>query len=132
MALADTQFSGCGFLGDVTGHRHDERGLTIECGSAAVRVVVRSDGVVQVRLGVDGKFGRDHSWAVVSSDAPAASCQLREDEHSLELVGPTVNIRIQKRPCRISFVKPDGNSVCSDEPQRGMSWVGEEIRCYRR
>lgn len=131
MALADTQTRGCQFLGDVTGHRRDEQGLTIECGTAAMRITPLSDGIVRVRLASNGSFGRDHSWAVISKDAAAKPWKLQENEETLEIVGDSIRVRIQKRPCRISFTTADGTVLCGDEPSRGMAWDGAEIRCFK-
>ncbi len=131
MAIPNTQAPGYRFLGDVTGYRRDEQGLTIECGTAAVRVTPRADGVVRVRLAPDGAFGRDHSWAVVSGDLATGSWQHREDGQALEIVGDAVHVRIQKHPCRISFSTADRKILCGDEPNRGMTWSSDEVRCFK-
>lgn len=118
-------------LGNVTGHARDDRHLNVACDGAALRLTPFSEGVVRVRLAPDGTFGRDHSWAVVAVDEPAVSWQLREDDAALEIVFDAVRVRIEKRPCRISFVTPDGKRHCRDSTA-GMTWADDgEMRCHK-
>ncbi len=131
MAPSESHATDCRTLGDVTAHQQSEQTLIVECGSAAVRITPMSDGIVRVRLAPSGSFGRDHSWAVISKDAAPNSWKLQEDDETLEVIGDSIRVRVQRRPCRISFWSADGKELCADEPSRGMTWTGEEIRCFK-
>lgn len=96
-----------------------------------MRILPLADGVIRVRMAPNGIFGRDHSWAVTPDRRTADSWNLREDDDALIILGQASQVRIQKHPCRISFGAADGKMVCADEPSRGMTWNGEEIRCFK-
>ena len=40
-------------------------------------------------------------------------------------------IAIRRDPCRISFHSPDGELLSGERPERGMTWCGESVQCWR-
>ena len=139
-------------LGPVTGHHAEDDALVVECGEAALCISPEAGQSIRVRLAQTGVFGRDHSWALIQPPAPASqpaahlsqpvapvsnrcarpSWQFEQDDDSLYLVTETVRVRIRRTPCRISFHRPDGKTIAAEDPSKGMSWDGEEVRCWMR
>lgn len=119
-------------LGRVTGVKHDDHALVVECGPARLRISAEVDDVIRVRLAPDGVFGRSHSWAVVSKSQQGSSWRLREDEAYYYLITPRLRVHIQRNPCRVSFHTPDGELISGDDPARGISWAGSEVRCWKQ
>ncbi|MCH8275901.1 MAG: DUF4968 domain-containing protein, partial [Armatimonadetes bacterium] len=119
-------------LGPVTGHRIEADALLIECGNAALHISPEESGTIRVRLSQSGVFGRDHSWAVVQEASGAASWQFEEDDEFLYLITKAVRVRIRKTPCRLSFLGPDGKVIAAEDAGKGMSWDGDQVRCWMR
>ncbi|HPF39972.1 MAG TPA: glycoside hydrolase family 31 protein [Phycisphaerae bacterium] len=119
-------------LGRITGVKHDDRALVVECGPARLRISAEVDDIIRVRLAPNGIFRRDHSWAVVDGAPHGASWRLREDEENLYLITPRLRVHIRRNPCRISFHEPDGSLISADDPTRGVAWAGSEVRCWKR
>ena len=119
-------------LGPVTDHRIEGDALLIECGTAALRITPEKSGTIRVRLSQSGIFGRDHSWAVVQDASEAPSWQFEEDDEFLYLITKAVRVRIRKTPCRLSFLGPDGKVIVAEDASKGMSWDGDQVRCWMR
>lgn len=124
----------CGWhsLGPVTDHHIETDSLLIECGHAAVRISPEKSGAIRVRLSQSGIFGRDHSWAVVQDATDAPAWQFEEEDEFLYLITKAVRVRIRKTPCRLSFLGPDSKVIAAEDAGKGMSWDGEEVRCWMR
>lgn len=119
-------------LGRVTGVKHDDHALVVECGPARLRISAEVDDVIRVRLAPHGVFGRDHSWSVVSKAQRGSSWRLREDEENLYLITPRLRVQIRRNPCRVSFHTPDGELISADDAVKGVSWAGSEVRCWKQ
>lgn len=119
-------------LGRVTGVKHDDHALVVECGAARLRISAEVDDVIRVRLAPDGVFGRDHSWAVVANPGQRSSWRLREDEDALYLITPQLRVQIRRNPCRISFHAADGSLISADDTEKGISWAGSDVRCWKQ
>lgn len=120
-------------IGSVTGHHMDSEALLLQCNDAQVRICPERAGIVRVRLAPTGQFGRDHSWAVIedASERPRR-IQVEEDEDSIRLITEELRIRVQRNPCRLFFHNLKDEYVAGDDPDKGMSWDGDEIRCWKQ
>lgn len=127
-------------LGDVTAFRQEGGGLLLECGDARVSITPVTAKIIRVRVAPDGAFGRDHSWAVVTRGAASgggaaaedAAWRLEDGDDFLELATDAVHVRVAKRPCRINFLDSRGSLLDADCTVRGMTFAGEEVRCWKR
>ncbi len=119
-------------LGGVTDHRIVNGLVELECGDAAVRIGPERSGIIRVRLAPTGVFGRDHSWAVIESAAPAIPMRIEENSQELTVVAGELRVCVRRDPCRISFVTTQPDRLASDTPGKGMSWAGAEVRCYKQ
>lgn len=117
-------------VGRVTGVKRLDEGVQLECGRARVLVTIERAGIVRVRLAPDGKFRRDHSWAVIESTAPTPTFRLTHSDDAVELTTDAVTIVIQRDPCRISFLDANGRVLCADNAT-GMTSDGDAISCHK-
>lgn len=127
----DASESGWQSLRAVTSFRRHPNALLIECRPARVRVTAERDGIIRLRLAPLGRFGRDHSWAVIDDPSPRPGWRVEEDGERIALVTDAVRVHIQRQPCRISFLSPDGEVLCADDPRKGMCWDGDEVACHK-
>ncbi|MFQ5430540.1 MAG: TIM-barrel domain-containing protein [Phycisphaerae bacterium] len=133
VAVSDTKAT-CGWrsIGPVTAHRREADGLVIECGEARVRITPERAGTIRVRLAPSGVFDRDHSWAVIADETEAPTWRLEEDADFLYIITDDSRVHVQRNPCRVSFHASDGALISADDPGKGMSWNGDEVRCWKR
>lgn len=120
-------------IGTVTAFRQEGDALVLECGSARVRVTPITDEIIRIRLSPDGSFGRDHSWAVLPevSQRRRPQWSVEEIDGHVDIVTDAIRVRVSKAPCRIAFHDADGRLISRDCPRKGMTWDGDEIRCYK-
>ncbi|HUN81805.1 MAG TPA: TIM-barrel domain-containing protein, partial [Phycisphaerae bacterium] len=127
----EADISGWQSLGPISGWAQTAQGVQFYCSSARVLVAIREGGVVHVRMTPSGEFARDFSWAV-TAQAPSLPVHVSEGATSLELSAGGAKIVVQRESCRFSFCDAHGVELCAEEPARGMSWCGEEVRCYMK
>ena len=123
--------SGRQSLGPVTGFHREKTGLMLECGETRVFITFERADIVRVRLAPTGYFGRDHSWAVVPDNTPRPDWKLTQNAAVIEMNTAALRVRIERDPCRISFVTPDGRVTCADDGC-GMAWDGEAVVCGKQ
>lgn len=120
------------FLGDVTKVEEIESGLLLCCGKDRVKVLVLTDQVIRIRLGRGGQFKPNRSYAVVKTDWPQTSWRWNETGDRITVQTEALSVRINKRPCRLSFYDLEGRLINEDEPAFGMGWSGEEVTCWKK
>lgn len=118
-------------IGNVTGFQKIEHGIELAVDPARVRITVHGPDVIRVRMSRTGGFGPDQSWAVVHSEVGDRSFDVQETSTTLTLNTSMLEVRIQKKPCRISFLDRKGNVINEDEPTKGMSWAGSEVAVWK-
>ncbi|MCG8408549.1 MAG: DUF4968 domain-containing protein [Phycisphaerales bacterium] len=119
-------------LGPVTGYSLEKHGLIVESGDAKVLISPERHGTIRVRLAPSGQFGRDHSWALVSDGSDSQTWRVEEDDDAICLVTENLRVHIQREPCRLSFHDSEGEYLAGDDPNKGMAWDGDEVRCWKK
>ncbi|MCK6484053.1 MAG: DUF4968 domain-containing protein [Phycisphaerae bacterium] len=120
-------------LGNVTSWRDTPRELFLSCGAAEVRLTLERASIVRVRVASRGEFGRDFSWAVIPDAAPEiATWTVAETPDALLVTAEGVRVRVDRNPCRISFLAPDGRAVCEETAADGAAFNGPALACWKR
>lgn len=119
-------------LGAVTDFSREDCGVLLTCGGAALRISIERTGIIHVRLAPTGDFDREHSWAVVPDDSSAPAWRVEETAQHIDVVTDAVTVHIQRDPCRVSFITPDGRVCAADDSSKGMVWDGEAIACWKQ
>jgi alpha-glucosidase len=120
--------AGWASLGAMPAPRREGDSLLFSNEQGSLSVSVLSPEVVRVRFAPRPALGRDHSYAVVSRDlGPVqASFELTPQSSVIRTSGLLVTIR--HAPWRISFARPSGEPIDSDDPERGISFAGSALR----
>lgn len=94
--------------------------------SAAITPV--SDDVVRVRVVHRNQFGRDHSYAVISSNlGPVhATAEIGEENTTLKTSALTVTMR--RHPLRLQFATADGEWLDADDDSAALSFSGQAFQ----
>jgi alpha-glucosidase len=106
-------------------------GVELQARPAAVRVTAVSNSVIRVRLAPDGKFPRDFSWAVLSSNGVLPRVTVQQSTQHVEFATSGIKVRIAKSPLRIAFLDLADHVLSQDAPDRGMAWDGSEVRVWK-
>lgn len=104
--------------------------IVLYCGEAQVQITPLADDLVRVRLH-RGTDGDNPSWAVAKSLWNLPRHTLLEDSLHITIKLPAMIVEISKNPVRITFRTPDGAIINQDDPARGMSWNGSEVRVWK-
>ena len=135
---ADTNLSnataagGWSSLGAMSVPTWDGKTLTFHSDQGVLAITPLSEEVIRVRFTRAKEFGRDHSYAVVNQELGNPNARVRIDARSAALETPKVTVSVQYDPLRISFYNSAGASLDADDPCRGISFAGSEIRVAKR
>ncbi|MFH0981924.1 MAG: TIM-barrel domain-containing protein, partial [Planctomycetota bacterium] len=114
-------------LGAVTSCERGEAVLTLQCGTAAVRIEAVNEYVVRVRLASEGRFGRDYSWAVTDLTPKGRFVTFEDGPDQLRATTGALAVVVHRNPCRLEVLDAEGHLLTADEQARGMAWcVGEK------
>ncbi|MDI6765534.1 MAG: glycoside hydrolase family 31 protein [Bacteroidota bacterium] len=118
-------------IGTVVNFEKQDNGVVLSVPPAKVQIKILSPDVIRIRMTKDGYFLPDKSWAVVTDKLGEQSFELKETTDKIFLTTSKLTVRIQKSPCRISFLDKHGNIINQDEPTKGICWSGNEIAVWK-
>ena len=108
------------YLGAVKSYRRDGRSLIFDCGGGAqLMVTALNAGLIRVRVARDGQFAPRRSWAIARPDSDYAVDSLffavMEPKDAIELTTELLTVRVERNPCRVSFVDKQGQFLAEDD-----------------
>ncbi len=106
-------------------------GATLKAGSAVLTIRVLADDLIRVRFQSEPSDAPDRSWAVQKSDWPVPAVQMEDTPSSLVVTTAEMTLVVGKKPLRLTFRDRTGGVIASDDPSRGMSWNGAEVRVWK-
>src|SRR5258708_7560694 len=121
-------------LGKVQRVEKFEDGIELTAGAAKVRITQVYNGVLRVRVGPDGQFPKDISWAVVEAamNYKSIPVQFRDEKSEVKMTAGNVRVSITKSPLLITFSDADGTVYLADEPDLPMAWNGKRIHTWKK
>jgi alpha-glucosidase len=120
-------------VGNVDSYRWDNKHeLTVQAGTAILSVRVLTEDLVRVRMSPTGSFTPDRSWAVVKTDWDPVQVEITDSADRLVLSTRALDVAVRKKPLRMAFYDPSGNSLNDDDSLRGISWAGTQVRVWKR
>ncbi|MGA9119363.1 MAG: glycoside hydrolase family 31 protein [Bacteroidota bacterium] len=123
------QWHSMGDVDKLVSHGSDE--LTLLAGPALVQVQILSPSVVRVRMNPSGAFQSDRSWAIVGSPETPPPVRYQESDSQYVLSTHRFSVALTKRPLRVRVYDSTGTMITQDDPAKGMSWSGNEIRVWK-
>ncbi|HUC85928.1 MAG TPA: glycoside hydrolase family 31 protein [Candidatus Acidoferrales bacterium] len=119
-------------LGAMSAPAWDGKTLRLQSGQGTLAITALSDDVVRVRFTTGPAFGRDHSYAVVTSGLGAANVKTELKPDATVLTTASLTVTVQHSPLRISFANAAGALLDADDPARGLSLAGSEFRIAKQ
>ena len=92
------------------------RSIVLDYGGPRVAVTVLTDGLVRVRLALDGEFLVRRSWAVARADEEFGEAAFEVEDSGRELLLRTTSltVRIDRSGGSLSFEDVQGQLFCAD------------------
>lgn len=131
LAVAQVSLGQWRTLGNLDSYTRSSDGVELRSAGNSVRISMLAMDLIRVRASQDGVFLPDRSAAVVKNDWSAASFDFRDTDTALILQTDELEVRIQKKPLRLTFATKDGQIINQDDPDRGVSWSGQAVRCWK-
>jgi alpha-glucosidase len=126
---ADAQWAS---VGDMPAPTRDGNTVTFSNRQAIVAVSVLSPEIIRVRFSPTPKFGRDHSYAVVSRDFGDPRPAIASTPDATTITTTALKVTIKHRPFRVSVATAQGDSLDEDDPAMGIAYSGSSSRIYKR
>ncbi|MCS7005377.1 MAG: glycoside hydrolase family 31 protein [Cytophagales bacterium] len=117
-------------LGKLLEYNITEHGLEMEVENALVFISVYSENIIRVRAIRKDSDRRDFSYAVIGSPVSNAF-QVKPSKDVIELSTKSIVLKISQKPVRLTFEDSKGNILCQDDEAFGISWIGNEVACYK-
>jgi len=129
-------FSGSAFadwqsLGALTPSEPQGNQITFRNRHATVVVAVLAPDLVRVRMTQGSSPGPDYSYAVQKTEWPQIEPDFSSGNNSRGIRTPELEVRVQLSPFRVGFYDLDGRLISKDADNRGMSWEGPRVRCWK-
>jgi len=130
--LAVPVFAGWASIGAMPAPQREGNALVFRSAQGIVSVSALSPDVVRVRFSPTPAFGRDHSYAVVKTDLGDPGATFDVGAAQSTLTTSSLKVTVRHDPFRIAFATAAGESLDEDDPERGMSWTGTQVKVSKR
>jgi len=104
---------------------------TFRAGTSLLTVRVLADDLFRIRFRAVPSEVPDRSWAVVKTEWPAPVVAMQDSPAVFTFRTSKLTLAVHKNPLRLTFRDPSGEVINDDEPARGMSWSGTEVRVWK-
>jgi alpha-glucosidase len=109
-------------------------GVELTAGQAKVRVTQFYNGVIRVRVGPNGHFPKDFSWALAETPLNYISgpVQIHDGKTEVRMIAGSIHVSIAKSPLLITFSDASGKVLVADEPTLPMAWNGPRVHVWKK
>ncbi len=105
--------------------------IIIRSGSAILKASFLASDLVRIRLAQSGVFAPEMSWAAIKTDWKKITVNVKESDNEIVATTDELSLTIKKQPLRFRFADRTGMTINEDDPSKGMSWNGTEIRVWK-
>lgn len=119
-------------LGNVQTSLQSDHHIVVQCSNGHVQITLLAENVVRVRAYRGNSNSSVGSFAVVKTDFSFPHYRYNDDGKTITIATKELIITINRSPCRIAFLTPDGNVINEDDSSKGMAWDGEQNRVWKK
>jgi alpha-glucosidase len=119
-------------VGNVNSFSSNKNQVAIQAGKSILNINVLASDLIRVRLATNGMFQPDMSWAVVKKHWQEVEVKVTDSSNDITIATSEISLVVNKNPLRLRFVDRQGNIINDDEPTKGMSWNGSEVRVWKK
>jgi alpha-glucosidase len=110
----------------------DGRMLLFHSDQGILAITPLSDDVIRFRFTPSNSFGRDHSYAVVNRNLGQCAPKVEIGADATTLATASLKVTVTHDPLRISIANAAGESLDTDDPERGIAVAGASFRVAKR
>jgi len=129
--VAASAFADWQSLGALTASEPQGNQIAFRSRQATVVVTVLAADLVRVRMTPGTSPSLDYSYAVAKTDWPKITPEFTSGNGSAGIRTSELEVRVQLSPFRLAFYDRDGRLISKDADNRGMSWEGTRVRCWK-
>ena len=130
LGLSSAALSQWHSVGDVDSASHNANTVRIRAGRSVLIAEFLAPDLVRIRFTLENP-AQDMSCAVVKTNWPAPRVAIEEDANQITATTDELSLVIRKKPLRIAFTNPSGETINEDLPSKGMSWSGTEVMVWK-
>jgi len=130
--MARPAFAECKFAGDIKEATVKENIIEFKLSDCLLNIYVLEKNIIRFRYTQKENFSEAPSYAVIWEGNKATEISFDDRGESYELTTEELKVIITKNPCRISVFDKEGNLINQDEPSFGVSFDGNEVRCFKK
>ncbi len=108
----------------------DENSIVLITNEAQVKLMMYGAEIIRVRVTKE-KPASDFSYAVIGKPGGKLS-KLSENSEQIVFTTGKIIVMINKMPVRLRFTDSSGRVISEDDPNLGISWMGNAITNYRK
>lgn len=117
-------------IGPVSSLSVDNQTVRMRAGNAHVDVTVYGPGIIRVRVVPGGAPGADVSYAVVGQ-VQTTRVKVDAAGEAIQLTTDSLRVSISRHPFSVTFLTLAGDTINTDEPGLGTSWIGPDVTTYK-
>lgn len=106
----------------------DGHTLRVTDGVVSAAITPISDDVIRVRVAKGDRFGRDHSYAVVTTNLGPIQAKATIGPNETILKTATLTVHVQHHPIRVRFANSAGETLDADNNEAAISFSGPSFR----
>lgn len=129
--LAKPAFAKFDFAGDVEEVSQKENIIEFRLSDCLFNIYVLEDNIIRFRYTQKESFSEAPSYGVIWDGNKETEFSFEDKGENFELITEELKVLITKKPCRISIYDKDGTLINRDEPSFGVSFDGNEVRCFK-
>ncbi len=117
--------------GAISGQTVRQNSVEFKLVNGLLCIYVLYDNLIRVRYTNRDKFSEAPSYAVIDNRSEA-KFSFKELPDCFEIKTAELLVKVAKNPCRVSIFDKDNRLICEDEKSLGISYDGDEIRCFKK
>ncbi len=117
-------------LGALAAAAPEGESITFTGQQAQVTITMLAPDLIRVRM-TRGTPGPDYSYAVAKTDWSKGPVEFSGGDTERIIRTSELEIRAQLSPFRLSFYDRAGRLISKDDPDLGMGWDGQRVRCWK-
>jgi len=121
------------FLGDVSNIKRDDSGIQVFCTKGnALKIQFLSPQVFRLILVRSAVNESLLTYPLAEANWPRVEFEIEEYQDRLELSTQSLDLIIDKFPCRLSVLNERGQIIMEDESGLRIGWDGNEVRTWKK
>ncbi|TDX00814.1 glycoside hydrolase family 31 protein [Dinghuibacter silviterrae] len=117
-------------VGPVSSVSVDNQTVRVSTSNARAEISAYGPGIIRVRVVPGNTLGPYFSYAVTGTPE-TTRVKVTSSGADVRIVTDSLQVCVSKQPFAVTFLTPSGDTINTDEPGLGTSWIGSDITTYK-